>query len=308
MMLNLFVALFLQTGAAQSALPLQVGFALDRDTVTVGDHVTLIVRVLAPAGAQFTFPAGPDTAHKEGTYPVELIGNRATTMQGDTAVAGYRLAAWDVGAQPVNLPDAIVTYRGQKQLVPLSGITLFVKSVLPADSSLRKPKPARPLIALTSLDWKKWLPLILLLLLAVVAWWLWRRYRKRAGLPVDPYLRAKAEFDRVATAYPADIQPGEHLARMVDVMRDYLAARVTGVRRSYTTGELLSSMTLTGKARNELSVLLERSDLVKFARAPASPAEAASGGVSARAIVDATEAWIVATDAAEKDSRLERAA
>lgn len=308
MMLNLLVALFLQTGAAQSAFPVQVGFALDRDTVTVGDHVTLIVRMLAPAGALFTFPVGPDTVHKEGTYPVELIGKRATTMQGDTAVAGYRLAAWDVGTQPVNFPDVIVTYRGEKQLVPLSGISLFVKSVLPADSSLRKAKPARPLIALTSFDWKKWLPLILLLLLALVAWWLWRRYRRRAGLPVDPYLRAKAEFERVATAHPTDTQPAEHLARMVDVMRDYLAARVTGVRRSYTTRELLSRMMLLGRAKNDLPALLERADLVKFARAPATPTEAASGGQSARAIVDETEARIVAADAAEKNSKVERAA
>ena len=131
MMLNLLVALFLQTGVSQGAYPVQLGFALDRDTVTVGDHVTLIVRVFAPHGAQFSFPVGPDTAHAAGTYPVELIGKRATTMEGDTAVAGYRLAAWDVGRQTVNMPDVVVTYRGQKKLVPLSGISMFVKSVLP---------------------------------------------------------------------------------------------------------------------------------------------------------------------------------
>src|SRR6476619_6166031 len=126
-MMNLLVALFLQTGVAQAAFPVQLGFALDRDTVPVGDHVTLIVRVLAPAGSQFSFPAGPDTAHKEGSYPVELIGKRATSMRGDTAVAGYRLAAWDIGAQTVNMPDVVVTYRGEKQLVPLSGINLIVR-------------------------------------------------------------------------------------------------------------------------------------------------------------------------------------
>ena len=307
-MMNLLVAVFLQTGVAQSSFPVQLGFALDRDTVTVGDHVTLIVRVFAPHGSQFSFPAGPDTAHKEGTYPVELIGKRATTMQGDTAVAGYRLAAWDVGVQAVTMADIAVTYQGQKQLVPLSGVNLFVRSVLPRDTALRKPKPARPLIALAVFDWRKWLPLLLLLLLALLGWWLWRRQRRRAALPVDPYLRAMAEFARVIKEHPSDHHPAEHLAGMVDVMRDYLAARVTGVRRSYTTRELLSSVSLDGEAERGLPELLERADLVKFARARPAPPEAASAGESARAIVDATEERLTAATAAEKETKLERAA
>ena len=307
-MMNLLVALFLQAGVAQTAFPVQLGFALDRDTVTVGDHVTLIVRLLAPAGAQFSFPAGPDTAHKEGTYPVELIGQRATTMRGDTAIAGYRLAAWDVGAQQVNLPDIVVTYRGRKQLVPLAGINLFVRSVLPKDTLRQKPKPARDLISLTPFDWKKWLPLLLVLLLALIGWWLWRRYRRRSAMPLDPYARAMAEFARVTKEHSPERDPARHLAAMVDVMRDYLAARVVGVRRSYTTSELLPKLALSGEAERSLPALLDRTDLVKFARATVTPAEAASGGQAARAIVDETEARIVAAQAAEKQSKMERAA
>jgi len=307
-MMNLLVALFLQTAAAQAAFPVQLGFALDRDTVTVGDHVTLIIRVLAPAGSQFSLPAGPDTAHKEGTYPVELIGTRAATMHGDTAVVGYRLAAWDVGAQTVNMPDIVVTYRGQKQLVPLTGINLFVRSVLPKDTALRKPKPARDLITLTAFDWKRWLPLLLLVLLAILAWWIWRRYRARAGLPADPYERAKAEFARIEREHPADRDPGGHLAGMVDVMRDYLAARVVGVRRSYTTAELMPRVMLETEAQRRLPALLETTDRVKFARARATASEATSGGQTARTIVDEIEARRVAEERAEKHGTLERVA
>jgi len=307
-MMNLLIAFFLQTGIAPTAFPVQVGFALDRDTITVGDHVTLIVRVLAPAGAQFSFPVGPDTAHKEGAYPIELIGKRAATMQGDTAVAGYRLAAWDIGAQRVTMPDIVVTYRGQKQPVPLSGISLFVRSVLPSDTALRKPKPAREIIVVTTFDWKRWLPLLALILLAILASWLWLRYRRRAGMPLDPYARAMVEFVRVTREYPPERDATRHLAAMVDVMRDYLAARVTGIRRSYTTRELLSKMTLVNEAERDLPALLERVDLVKFARETATPEEAARGGASARAIVDETEARIVAAESADRATKLERAA
>jgi hypothetical protein len=307
-MMNLLVALFLQTAAAQAAFPVQLGFALDRDTVTFGDHVTLIIRVLVPHGSQIWLPPGPDTAHREGTYPVELIGTRAATMHGDTAVVAYRLAAWDVGAQTVNMPDIVVTYRGQKQLVPLAGINLFVRSVLPKDSALWKPKPARDLIALTTFDWKKWLPLLLLLLLAILAWWIWRRYRARAGLPIDPYERAKAEFARIDREYPAERDPGEHLTRMVDVMRDYLAARIVGVRRSYTTVELVPRLTLATEAQQRLPLLLETSDRIKFARGTSDPSEAQSGGQTARTIVDEIEAGRLAAESAEKQGKMERAA
>ena len=307
-MMNLLVALFLQTAVAQGPFPVQLGFALDRDTVTVGDHVTLIVRVLGPHGAQFAFPAGPDTAHKPGAFPVELIGKRATTMQGDTAVAGYRLAAWDVGAQTVNIPDVVVTYRGRQQQVPISGINLFVRSVLPKDTALRKPKPARELISLTSFDWKKWLPLLLLLLLAVLGWWLWRRYRMRAAMPLSPYQRAQAEFARVSRDFPPETEPIRHLAGMVDVMRDYLAARVIGVRRSYTTSELLPKLSLETEAERSLPEMLGRTDLVKFARETTTPAEAKNVGESARAIVESVEARTLAAEAAERKAKMEKAA
>jgi hypothetical protein len=87
---------------------------------------------------------------------------------------------------------------------------------------------------------------------------------------------------------------------------------VTGVRRSYTTRELLANISLSGGADGALPALLERADLGKFARASTTPDEAAKAGETARAIVDATEARIVAAESAEKESKegrkLERAA
>jgi hypothetical protein len=269
--------------------------------------VTLIVRVLAPRGARFEFPAGPDTAHTEGTYPVELIGKRAMAMHGDTAIAGYRLAAWDVGTQALHMPDITVTIGSRTQHVALSEISIFVRSVLPADTALRKPKPARPLITLIAFNWRSWLIALLGLLLALLGLWLWWRYRNRAAAPMDPYERAKAEFARVASQFPPDRNPDQHYAAMVDVMRDYLAARVTGVRRSYTTRELLASMQLVSAAEQALPGLLERADLVKFARAAISSDEASAAGAAARSIADQVEVRIVAAERAEKAEKAESA-
>lgn len=304
--MSVALALLLQIGSAQLAAPLQMGYHFDRDTVTVGDHVTLILRVLAPRGAKVTFPEGPDTARTPGSYPIELVGKRATAMLGDTAEAAYRLSVWDIGTQLVNMPDIIVSYGGRAQRVSLAGVSVYVRTVLPTDTAQRKPKPARPLISLVAFDWRIWLLGLLALLLILLGLWLWWRYRHRAEAPVDPYLRAKAEFARVGTQFPPTSGPGQHFAGMVDVMRDYLAARLPGIRRSFTSREMLAAMRLETPAERELPPLLERADMIKFARQPASGAEASAAGAAAIAVVDQVEARIVAAEKAERDARASR--
>jgi hypothetical protein len=87
-----------------------------------------------------------------------------------------------------------------------------------------------------------------------------------------------------------DGRAGEYLALMVDVAREYLAARVPGVRRSDTTTELLRTMQPREGVESRLPELLERADLVKFARANVSADEARAAGSTAREVVDHVEA------------------
>ena len=82
----------------------------------------------------------------------------------------------------------------------------------------------------------------------------------------------------------------EYLALIVDVAREYLAARIPGVRRSDTTSELLRAMRPREGVEAELPQLLERADLVKFARADVTRDEAREAGLAIRAIVDHVEA------------------
>jgi hypothetical protein len=79
---------------------------------------------------------------------------------------------------------------------------------------------------------------------------------------------------------------------MVDVTREYLAARVPGVRRSNTTSELLRAMPPRDGVESELPRLLDRADLVKFARDDATADEARAAGALVRTIVDHVEARV----------------
>jgi hypothetical protein len=294
LVLSLLQAIAPQTvQSPQATLPVEMGYRVSPDTVLVGQPFNLFIKVLAPPGVRFEFPAGPDTTMQNGVRPIELRGEKVVAMLGDTAVALYHLVAWDVGTQPLRFPDVRVTFGGQERRPPLGGASVFVKSVLPADTSLRVPKPARALIVLPVINWLLWMALLAAAILAGILWWAWRRYRNRPKPPVDPYAWAQQEFARIeARRLLEDGRNDEYFAAMVNVARDYLAARVPGVRRSDTTSELLRSMQPRDGVEAELPDLLERADLVKFARAQVPLDEARAAGLALRAIVDHVEARV----------------
>jgi hypothetical protein len=277
----------------RAELPVQMGYRVNPDTVLVGEPFNLFIKVLAPKGVRFEFPPGPDTTTRDGVRPIELRGEKVVTMLGDTAVALYHLVAWDIGTQQLRFPDVRVTFAGQERRPSLNGASVFVKSVLPADSSLRIPKPARPLIVLPVINWLLWLGLLAAAIAAVLLWWAWWRWRNRPKPPVDPYARVQQEFARIEARHLLeDGQYADYFTAMVDVTREYLAARVPGVRRSDTTSELLRSMNPREGVEAVLPQLLDQADLVKFARAEVSLAEARGAGRDLRAIVDNVEARV----------------
>jgi hypothetical protein len=301
--------------AAQSPageFQVQMGFRVTPDTVLVGQPFNLFIKVLAPKGVRFEFPAGPDTTSQNGVRPIELRGERIVSMLGDTAVALYHLVAWDIGTQPLRMPDVRVTFQGQERRPALGSAYVFVKSVLPADTSLRVPKPARPLIVLPVFNWLLWLGVLAAVITAVLLWWIWRRYRNRPRPPIDPYVKAQQDFAKIeARRLVESDRAAEYFVAMVDVVREYLAARVPGVRRSDTTQELLAAMKPREGVEAELPRRLEEADLVKFARGDIDSSRAVTGGKSIREIVDHVEARLNPESAPGKKlaaSKPERAA
>jgi hypothetical protein len=106
-------------------------------------------------------------------------------------------------------------------------------------------------------------------------------------------VRAQQEFARIEARRLIETgAPGEYVAAMVDVGREYLASRVPGVRRSNTSSELLRRMQSLDGVEGELPHLLNRADLVKFARAVITGEDASRAGALVKAIVDHVEARI----------------
>jgi hypothetical protein len=273
-----------------ATIPVQMGFTVTPDTVVIGQPFNLFIKIHAPKGVRFEFPAGPDTAMQNGVRPIELRGEKIVSVVADTAIGLYHLVAWDVGLQLLRIPDVHVAAEGVDRVAPLGGASVFVKSVLPADTSLRVPKPPRPFIVLPVFNWWPWIALLAALILAAVGWWLWRRYKNRPPIPLDPYVRAQREFERIEKQrLLEDDRAAEYFTAIADVVREYLAGRVPGVRRSDTSNELLRTMQPRDGVEAELPALLERADMIKFARVSISAPEAAPVRDTARAIVDHVE-------------------
>jgi hypothetical protein len=317
-MIAVAVALLMQAasqtpGTPASRQPAQMGVTIVPETVTVGDPFRVIIRVRGPRGTEVRFPAGPDSASG-----LELLDPRAVGPNRDSSAvdqtATYRVAAWDVGDRPLQMGDVVVRTADGERTVSLGSYRIFVRSVLPADSALRVPKPPRPVFEAVPPWWRIWLIIgLALVLLALLLWLLWRWWRRRqlaARAGVDPYEYAEREFKRVEALGLLEAgERGRFVALMVEVLRDYLARRLPGALPSLTSTELLAAVRGDGTVpADRLSAVLAETDLIKFARRAVTPERARELAREARGIVrDVNQAQATAAAAAATASR-ERAA
>lgn len=295
---GLLLAALLQdpTATGRREIPAQLGMRITPDTVTVGEQFTAVIRVRAPRGATIILPSTSDSAYAASPTATEIMGKPViepvADSSGTTVSGAYRFAAWDTGVQQLGLPDVVVISGSDTGYVSLAGRTVFVRSVLPADTTLHVPRPARPAIELLAFDWSPLLIAALVLATALLLWRLWVWFRRRRERDLDPFSIAERDFERVeAMGLIAAGEPERHAALMSDVMRAYLAARVDGIAPSHTSSELLARAPDLHAHAPALGELLWRTDLVKFANNAVDPAEADRLGSAARAIVRSVETW-----------------
>jgi hypothetical protein len=275
------------------------------DTVTVGEHFVVRVRVRAPKGSMIGFPVGPDSGSTvEAVDPRREQASADTTMVERTAI--YRLVAWTVGAQRVVLGALVVSSAGIDRRYELPQMTVLVKSVRPADSTGHVPKPARDVMLAPPLLW----PWIAggLLVLALLLWLLRRRMRRR---PVHThygkgaFANAKRDFARIEALTLIDAgERGRYVALHVDVLREYLAARIPDAALSLTTTELLAALRADAPVPlPRLVPVLAAADLIKYADRPVTEQRARELAAETRGIVESTEEAVVhrAASAAKPD-------
>lgn len=140
---------------------------------TVGDTLTVVQRVPAPAGA-LVQPRLPDDS-----LVATVLGVPSVQREGDSVRIAYTVAVWSPGRHELRLPGALVLGpAGEVDTLPDARVVLEVASVLPEGQPIESlvPRNARPWVPRAE---RSALPFAVLLvpalvLLLVTAWW-WRR-------------------------------------------------------------------------------------------------------------------------------------
>jgi len=258
----------------------------------IGDPITIELRVRTPAGAEVRFPVLPDTGTRIEPLDPRTIRDASTANLIDrTAV--YRLIAWDTGSVDLAFGDVTVRRNGAEQRYPVTLRQLRIRSLLPADTAKRVPRPAADALDAPSWRWRLWVALAVIVALASWGIRRWRRRRRaRRDAPPDAIGLARTAFTH---ARALDLltagEPGRHLLAHAGVMRRYMAARWPVAGADLTAQEL--ALALPG---GDFPILPERlvalaaaSEAVAYARGSISTEEAQRLGDEAAAIVEDLE-------------------
>jgi hypothetical protein len=250
------------------------------DTATIGDNIFYTLTVTRPAVLRLAYPTQEDTA----TFaPFELRAVKKLTeeAQGNLILEKYQftLAAYDTGE--VTLAPKSIPYRNissgdtTEKFLQLEARRIVVLSVL--DTSQKDIVDIKPVQSVAVPMWV-YLAIIGVLVGLVGGGFLLYRYWKNRPKTVAPikviptkpaYLVA---LDRLAALekYPLETQLDfkKYYSEMSDIVRDFIESHYGIEVKEQTTSEIFDNLNRrikTGEAER-LKEVLEKSDLVKFAK------------------------------------------
>jgi hypothetical protein len=261
--------------AGQGAPRAQLAVRVVPETVTVGQPFMVSVRVQAPAAAIIRFPTLPDSGDAlEALDPRVVVDAPGANID---RTASYRMSAWDIGVRHPALSAVVVTIGGVEERFEVRVPPVVVRTLLPADTADRVPKPAREPVLSSNELWKLWL--LLAALAAVLLGWWWRRPSAVRPPPAEREAFQVADAAFAALARLALHQAGEparHVIAHIDVMREYLGRRFPAAHQGQTPAEfarVLAAEPLPTR-HDKVAALLLRDAELRFATTSVEPVEA----------------------------------
>jgi len=256
----------------------QVDIRTDVDTtlVTVGDRITLNVRVTHPAGASVVWPDSLDLS------PFEVLGAQALPMQseGDTRISSvmFLLTAFELGELEIPSFDVeLIGADGGRETLRTDGFGVEVVSVGQDDTGDIREIRGPLMIPVSVLRIAGWM--VALLLAVVAGAWGYRRWaRGRAGEQVEDPAPPPRPAHEIALEALDRLEHSELLMRgqvkeyhieASDILRRYVEARFRVAALELTTWEIVDGLARVGVGqgfRGELRRFLDQCDLVKFAK------------------------------------------
>lgn len=275
----------------KSVGPVEVTTTLSPSEPTIGDEITLEIRVAAAAGVEVLMPEFGEALSR---YTIlDFVPRQRIADDGSTIISQrYTLQPYSSGKQsiPPILVEFVDNRPGQKPTpddldayeILTDRIDFAVKSVLPTDAAEALKPPQGPLELAPGRAASVWLGTLLGvsagLALAVVAGIVWHRRRRRASRR-NAYEIARARLDKLlARQFPRDAAEIEQFFVAISaIVRRYLEDRFDLRAPELTTEEFLSlagsASDLSSDHQTLLQQFLRQADLVKFAGIQASREE-----------------------------------
>lgn len=254
----------------------QVSAAVDHSSISIGDQVTLHLEVTGPPELSVVWPSFSD-----GIKDLEIVrqGKPATTKtdQGSKATMDLVLTAFEEGKFEIPAQKIGYSFKGSAaQILETKPISLAVRGIqVDTKKDIKDIKP--PLKV--GISFREMLPYIAALLGAALLAWLViyvmkKRKRGEKILPQPPPRPAHEIALEALRLLEAEKlwQQGrekEYHSRISDILRTYIEATQGIPAMEMTTKLILSAScveALNPEWKETLQQILERSDLVKFAK------------------------------------------
>lgn len=251
----------------------------------IGDQTEYTLSVTAKPDAKVQFPdyqlGGEQVQYiSKGAYGLEVLehvgGDTVTLDDGYVRMTRrYSITAFDPHIYTIDSVPVVVDgkpYFGEKLALKVLDVDVDTTDT----TKMCPPKGIQD----NEFSWAEWLPLIFAFILAValalLAAWLYMQKKKgrtirlrfRTVKHVPPHEKAMAEIDEIKQhRLPVSDNQKEYYTRLTDALRRYMEERFGFSAMEMTTSEIIERLQQEDKEKvNELRLLFETADLVKFAK------------------------------------------
>ncbi|MCE9667501.1 BatD family protein [Myxococcus stipitatus] len=265
--------------AHEEAKPLDVSARVDPQQVRIGDPFTYHVVITHPKDQRYELAVPKETGDFE---LLDQTRQRQDGADSATTTFAIRMSAFALGTVKVpSLAFDVATPEGPRAYT-LPGREVDVVSTLPEDADGQGADlfDIQPPQEVPIRSWRLLLTVLGVLVAGVLAWMLarwWKNRPKRVvvapPLPLD--VRTRKSLDALKTDdLPARGHVKEHYFRLSEIIRGYLGERYGFEALECTSSELMASLrrlSPPGLPEDKLMRFVSESDMVKYARADASP-------------------------------------
>ncbi len=256
----------------------QIETSIDTTAIKIGEQITYKVEVKSDSTSTIIFPEG------QSFLPLEMVTSyKVDTIKDDVKhykfIKKYALTQFDSGAYYI--PQQKININGKSFLTDSLRVEV---NTIKVDTIKQGLYDIKPIIAVNKVQSKWWIYaliiLIALILIAFLLYWLfWKEKKlteeeKIALLP--PYERAKLALQKLDnTPYLEHQEVKEYYSELTFIIRSYLDEKVYDRALESTSAELISRLRLLREGNqidldketiNNLESILQRADLVKFAK------------------------------------------